>query len=108
MTLLQQRDLSRQQRRLDALQEARTRLKAALAELVPGRRVILFGSITRPGAFNDRSDIDLAFDSQPLPMSIFRLTAELMDRLDRPVDVALLDRCRFRQKIVREGEAWIA
>ena len=41
-------------------------------------------------------------------MSAERLTSELMERLERPVDVLLLNRCRFREKILREGEVWTA
>jgi predicted nucleotidyltransferase len=108
MTLLQKRDLARQQRRLDVFAETRRRLQSALRELIPGQRVILFGSLTKPGVFNDRSDIDLALESEPVQMSAERLISELMERLDRPVDVLLLDRCSFREKILREGEAWTA
>jgi predicted nucleotidyltransferase len=108
MTLLQKRDLARQQRRLDVFAETRRRLQSALRELIPGQRVILFGSLTRLGVFNDRSDIDLALEAEPVQMSAERLISELMERLDRPVDVLLLDRCSFREKILREGEAWTA
>jgi uncharacterized protein len=79
-----------------------------LSELIPGQRVILFGSLTKPGTFNDRSDVDLAVETEPSQMSAERLISELMDRLERPVDVLLLDRCHFREKILREGELWIA
>jgi predicted nucleotidyltransferase len=108
LTLLQQRDAARARRRLEVYEETRRRLKQALAELIPGHKVILFGSLTRPGVFNDRSDVDLALESEPPQMSIYRLIAELMERLDRPVDILLLDQCRFRERIRREGEVWIA
>jgi predicted nucleotidyltransferase len=108
MTLLQKRDLERRQRRLDVLAETRSRLKSALRELIPGERVIVFGSLTKPGVFNDCSDVDLALQAEPQGISAERLTSELMERLERPVDVLLLDRCRFREKILTEGEAWIA
>ena len=108
MTLLQKRDLARQQRRLDVFAETRRRLQSALRELIPGQRVILFGSLTRPGVFNDRSDVDLALEAEPVQMSAERLISELMERLERPVDVLLLDRCSFREKILREGEVWTA
>lgn len=108
MTVLQKRDLARQQRRLDVFAETRRRLQSALSELIPGQRVILFGSLTKPGTFNDRSDVDLAVETEPSQMSAERLISELMDRLERPVDVLLLDRCHFREKILREGELWIA
>jgi len=108
VTLLQKRDLARKQRRLDVFGETRRRLQSALTELIPGQQVIVFGSLTRPGAFNDRSDVDLALESEPRQMSAERLTSELMERLERPVDVLLLNRCRFREKILREGEVWTA
>jgi predicted nucleotidyltransferase len=108
VTLLQQRDRARRERRLNAFAETRSRLRAALAATIPGHQVIVFGSLTRPGVFNDCSDVDLALGSEPPGMSVWRLTAELMGRLNRPVDVVLLDRCQFREKILREGEVWIA
>jgi len=108
MTLLQKRDLARKQRRLDVFAETRRRLQSALRELIPGQRVIIFGSLTRPGTFNDRSDVDLALESEPGQMSTERLTSELMERLERPVDLLLLNRSRFREQILREGEAWTA
>ena len=108
MTLLQERDQRRQQRRLDAYAETRRRLRAALADLIPGHKVILFGSVTKPGVFNDRSDLDLALESEPSQMDHWKLMSELMERLERPVDVVRLDRCRFREKILREGEVWTA
>ncbi len=40
-------------------------------------------------------------------MDTWRLTAELMERLGRPVDIVLLDECRFAKRIRREGEQWI-
>lgn len=108
LTLLQQRDAARARRRLEVYGETRQRLQQALAELIPGHKVILFGSLTRPGIFNERSDVDLALESVPPQMSVYRLIAELMERLDRPVDILLLDQCRFRERIRREGEVWIA
>jgi predicted nucleotidyltransferase len=77
-----------------------------LAELIPGRKVIVFGSLTKPGVFNDRSDVDLALMDDSSDTDPLTLTAELMERLGRPVDVVRLSQCRFREKIRREGEAW--
>ena len=107
MTLLQERDRARQQRRLVVLAETRRRLKAALANLVPGQKVIVFGSLTKPGVFNDCSDIDLALESEPARMTAGQLGAMLSEELQLPVDIVLLSQCRFREKIAREGEIWI-
>jgi predicted nucleotidyltransferase len=108
MTLLQQRDAARERRRLEIYEETRRRLRDSLAELVPGQKVIIFGSLTKPGIFNDRSDVDLALEAEPLQMDTWRLTAELMEKLGRSVDIVLLDHCRFGKRIRREGEVWIA
>lgn len=108
MTLLQLRDAARERRRLEIYEETRRRLRDSLAELVPGQKVILFGSLTKPGIFNDRSDVDLALEAEPLQMDTWRLTAELMEKLGRSVDIVLLDHCRFGKRIRREGEVWIA
>jgi predicted nucleotidyltransferase len=108
MTLLQTRDLTRRRRRLKALADARRDLRSALAHLIPGSRVILFGSLTKPGVFNDRSDVDLALETEPAGMSLYQLIGQLAEAMGRPVDVVLLSECRFRQKILREGEVWTA
>ena len=108
MTLLAKRDLARKRRRLEVYTETRRRLREALAELIPGHKVILFGSLTRPGVFNDRSDVDLALESEPPGMDAWALMSELTERLERTVDVVRLDKCRFREKILREGETWTA
>ena len=70
MTLLQKRDSSRHRRRLKALADTRRPFAVALARLIPGSRVVLFGSLTRPGMFNDHSDIDVALETEPAGMSL--------------------------------------
>jgi predicted nucleotidyltransferase len=84
----------------------RQRLLTALRELVPGRKVILFGSLVKPGRFSDGSDVDLALDAEPTSLSVYQLTSLLAENLGRPVDVLVLSECRFRDKILREGETW--
>jgi predicted nucleotidyltransferase len=106
MTWRQNRDAARHRRRLAALADTRRRLRTALAELMPGHRVIVFGSLTKPGVFNARSDVDLALVGPSVALDPLKLTSELMERLARPVDVVVLDQCRFREKIRREGELW--
>lgn len=107
MTLLQKRDQARRERRLQLYREMRRRLRSVLHELMPGQKIVLFGSLTRPGAFNDRSDIDIALESEPPHMDSLTLISKLMEVMDRPVDLVFLDRCRFRGKILREGEVWM-
>ncbi len=108
MTLLQQRDSARRQRRLEVYAKTRAQLRQALAEIVPGREVFVFGSLTQPGKFNDASDVDLAFDGEPEEIDSLQLMAEVSERLGRPVDIINLKTCRFRTKILRESERWTA
>lgn len=106
MTLLQKRAAARRERRLSLYQTTRAELGAALHATVPGEPVWLFGSITQPGRFNDASDIDLALEHEPAGLSALALSSELEERLRRRVDVVLLPRCRWKEKILREGERW--
>ena len=105
-TLLQQRDGVRRRQRLELYESTRLRLRECLAALIPNQRVIVFGSLTQSGRFNDASDVDLALEQEPRGISSGLLMSELSERLGRPVDVVLLDRCRFRDRILKEGEVW--
>ncbi len=107
MTLLQARAEERRVRRLHLYDKTRAQVRIALHELIPDEKVVLFGSITRRGTFNDASDIDLALPREPARVSLERLISELGERLGRRVDVLFLPGCRFREKIVREGEVWM-
>ncbi len=105
-TLLAQRDEDRRARRLQIWEQVRRDLRRILCDLMPGERVMVFGSLTRRGVFHDRSDVDLGLFSEPASMSVFALQARLTEALGRPVDIVLLDECRFRAKIESEGEQW--
>jgi predicted nucleotidyltransferase len=105
-TLLQKLDSERRDRRESLRNETRKRLRIALKEILPAPTVIVFGSITKPGRFSESSDVDVALEREPEKMSIYQLTAQLSERLGRPVDVVILSQCRFRDRIFREGETW--
>jgi len=106
MTLLEQMERERLEKRERSRQEARQRLLEVLRQTIPGKRVFVFGSLLRPGKFTPQSDIDLALESEPRDMSIYQLIALLSERMGRAVDVLLLDECRFKNKILKEGELW--
>lgn len=108
MTLLAERTRARAQARLDLYATTRVRLREVLRTTAPGCEFVLFGSLVHPGRFNAASDVDLAFTRLPDGMTEYRLTAELAELLGRPVDLIELSRCRFRAKIEKEGERWIA
>ena len=105
-TILQRRAAQRTARLEEQRLGTRNKLACALRGLLPGQKLIVFGSLTRPAQFHERSDVDLALFSEPARMTIFGLIGELEERLARPVDVVVLDQCRFREKILREGELW--
>jgi predicted nucleotidyltransferase len=106
MTLLQQIDSERSLRREALRDKTRRRLRRALKDLLPGQRVIVFGSLSKPGKFSETSDVDIAIDHEPANASIYQLTSLLAEKLGRPVDVVLLGDCRLRDRILREGETW--
>ncbi len=106
MTLLQRLHTERNCAREALRREVRNQLRAALRQVLPGTEVIVFGSLTRPGGFNEYSDVDLALEKEPSGMSVSLLTALLAEDLGRPVDVLLLHECRFQDRIVKEGEVW--
>jgi predicted nucleotidyltransferase len=97
MSVLQEMETERLQKRERLRLETRRELHAALGELVAGRKVIVFGSLVKRGRFTE---------SEPKGLSLYQLTSLLAERLGRRVDVVLLPECRFRDKILREGEAW--
>src|SRR5688572_5416918 len=106
MTLLQKRDAERRRQRLLLHESTRRELRECLHQLLPASSVIVFGSLTKPGVFNAASDIDLALFTEPAGKSVFRLIAEIDQRMRRPVDVVLLHESRLKDKILREGEVW--
>ncbi|MBM3769898.1 MAG: hypothetical protein FJW27_01135 [Acidimicrobiia bacterium] len=107
-TLLQQRDEARHRQRLALCESTRRLLREHLAALIPGQRVVVFGSLLQPGRFNAASDIDLALEREPEGISVGQLMSKLSERLGRPVDVVLPDHCRFRDRILKEGDVWIS
>ena len=106
VTLLQQMDAQRQAANERLRLQTRRKLDEALEEFLAGQQAIVFGSVVKPGCFSEASDVDLALVTEPSGMSVYLLTSMLAERLGRPVDVLLLAECRFREKILREGERW--
>ncbi len=77
---------AREARRRERLAAARR----AILDLAPGeptlRAVYLFGSVLRPGRFSDRSDVDVAVDSDD-PAAESRFWRALEEALELPVDL---------------------
>ena len=107
MTLLQQMARNKKRRGEEIRLAVRAELRDALQEFLPAQKVVVFGSLVRTDCFSDVSDVDLAIESEPVAMTIYQLSSLLGERLGRRVDVILLPECRFRERILREGEVWI-
>ena len=99
-------EAGRQARRAALWQATRDRLRQVLNEVLPGVKVWLFGSITRPERFHERSDVDLALEKLPDERSHIDLLIEIDTRLERSVDLVLLNESRLRDKILSTGELW--
>ncbi|MGD1899953.1 MAG: nucleotidyltransferase family protein [Phormidesmis sp.] len=67
----------------------------------------VFGSVTIPNRFTQRSDIDLAVETHKTG-NICGLMGELSIYVMRDVDMVPLDQCHFAEKICRVGIAWTA
>ena len=65
----------------------------------------IFGSILRPGAFDEQSDVDLAIPSVA-PRGYFELKSYLENGLCRAVDLVDRDGCHFAPAITRDGLQW--
>lgn len=67
----------------------------------------VFGSVTVPNRFTQRSDVDLAVETHKIG-NICALMGALSMHIDRDVDVVALDQCHFAQKIRATGLSWTA
>ena len=90
--------------RLQMLEKAGRALDS-LSREIPFEEAFLFGSVTEPFGFSERSDVDVAFvglhDGHFIRAMSF-LSAEL--RVD--VDIVQLETHRLGEKIKREGARW--
>jgi len=77
-----------------------------LRECFGASQVWVFGSLLRPGGFDEASDIDLAV-SGVIPERFFAAWAAATQVLDRPLDLVDLDDCQagLRAAILKEGQA---
>ena len=99
--------LARRRREREALRvavRART-LKLLDTSPVELDEAILFGSVVRPGRFDERSDVDVAV-SDLEPRDFFALMGHLEEGLERDVDLVLIDTCHFADWIRRTGLKW--
>jgi predicted nucleotidyltransferase len=65
----------------------------------------LFGSLTCPYHFTERSDIDVAVEKLA-PDAFFQVMATLSEALERDVDLIELSKCHFAPRIREQGLLW--
>ncbi|MBA3028881.1 MAG: nucleotidyltransferase domain-containing protein [Desulfobacteraceae bacterium] len=65
----------------------------------------IFGSITRPGHFDQYSDIDIGVQGLDKYLH-YRFLADLSGKLERDVDVVRLEDCCFSEAIKSRGIRW--
>ena len=71
------------------------------------KRGYIFGSLTMPDRFTQRSDIDLVVETHKTG-DICALMGGLSQIVLRDIDMVPLDQCDFAEKIRRTGLVWIA
>ncbi len=65
----------------------------------------LFGSVTHPGKFSQRSDIDVGIQGLN-KLQHYRFVADLSGLLEREVDVVRFEDCSFSETIKTMGVQW--
>ncbi|MEA5620809.1 nucleotidyltransferase domain-containing protein [Cronbergia sp. UHCC 0137] len=68
-------------------------------------RAYVFGSLTRPYCFTQRSDVDVAVETI-YAEHFFTAIAQLSEQIERPVDLVELSKCPFADRIRQQGILW--
>ena len=68
-------------------------------------RAWIFGSVTRPNRFTQRSDVDIAVETLN-PDDLFDAISAFSNYLARDVDLVVLNKCHFAHRIRTEGFLW--
>lgn len=106
MNLLQ-RHRCRIERDREALRlRTRDRLRAALLRHAAGQGAWVYGSLCKPGRFNEHSDCDVALESLPEDVDLPDLQSLLSRATEMEVDVCLLGETRLADIIRKTGERW--
>jgi|GEM_PF-3494215 len=104
MATVEAKAVSREALRIAVLRD----VHRCLAQLYPKYRwqsLYLFGSIVKAHRFADGSDIDIAIQGIDKD-KYFEFVGAIQSRLNRVVDVVLLDECHFNASIVKTGVLW--
>ena len=86
--------------------DVRERRRSALLTHAQGEVVWIYGSLCRPGKFNEFSDGDVAFEALPEGISMGYMQSLLSRDTGVEVDVCLLGQTRLEEVIRKHGEKW--
>ncbi len=99
-------------RRSDRLESERQRLFAQTVALLNSlsshygiRSAYIFGSVARPRRFHERSDVDIAIETNR-PEMLTEAIGRFSSQLKRDVDLVDLVSVPFAERIRREGVLW--
>ena len=90
--------------RLDALDQTWMAIQQ-LRDFYQWDEIYLFGSITKPERFSQRSDIDIGIKGLN-KYQHYRFISDLSGLLERGIDVVRLEDCPFAEAIVKRGVQW--
>lgn len=85
------------------------RVLAVLDEVAPSfgvQRAYIFGSLSQPGRYHERSDVDIAVEWPRGKAGFFDLAGDVSQRIGQDIDIQPLDQIPFADKIRREGILW--
>jgi hypothetical protein len=103
---LQTRKEKREVERLNILEKVMTWLDE-WGDIYAIPKAFVFGSVTRPFHFSDRSDVDVAVESIDRER-YFEAIAHLSRVLEREVDLIPVSTCPFANRIRQTGIVWTA
>jgi predicted nucleotidyltransferase len=69
------------------------------------KELYIIGSVTRPGQFGPKSDIDIAVRGLD-KFKYYQFIAKISGHLNRRVDVIRMEECHFSDTIISEGMKW--
>jgi predicted nucleotidyltransferase len=99
--LLRKKQISdNEQLRISELEKSKKILNR-FKQRYPEIKIFLFGSITQPNQFRGFSDIDIAIEN--FNGSRLDIYPELEEVFDRKIDLVILEKCSFRDEILKNG-----
>ena len=94
----------REQQRIETLDKVLNAIDQ-LSEKYKWKELYLFGSLTQPDKFSERSDIDFGIEGLDKYLH-YKFISDLSGLLQRGIDVIRLEDCSFAESIKKRGIKW--